>query len=335
MESVASKHRHVKCISLALDSVQVDAGTQARAGLDEGAVAEYAEAIGRGVEFPPVVVFRDGSAHFLADGFHRLAAFRQAGRESIEAEVRDGTREDARWYAIGANAAHGLRRSNADKAKAVHMALWARPGLSDRAIAEHVGVSPSTVEKYRSGLENEGLVSNLDSRTGKDGRQRPAHPVDVDPASVPLGDDESPEPEPEAEPEGVDEADGGGGDDEAEVDALPVDPYGEVLEPAVAEAFARKGELTGLMHNLSQVKSHVLKACDERDGDPDPLYAPLMPAQFKADLANAYQALKACIPHAACPHCRQIGCDVCQGLGYVNKEVYARFMAAQKHDLMA
>ena len=192
MESIASKHRHVKCTSLALDSVRVDAGTQARAGLDEGAVAEYAEAIGRGVEFPPVVVFRDGSAHFLADGFHRLAAFRQAGRESIEAEVRDGTREDARWYAIGANAAHGLRRSNADKAKAVRMALRARPNLSDRAIADHVGVSNTFVGKCRSELENGGLLSTVDSRTSKRGRRRAARKSSgkpVDPDAIPMGDE--------------------------------------------------------------------------------------------------------------------------------------------------
>ncbi len=75
----------------------------------------------------------------------------------------------------GANRSHGLRRTNADKERAVKTALQERPHFSDRAIAGHCGVSPSFVGKCRSEAENEGQLSTVDSRTGKDGRQRPAH----------------------------------------------------------------------------------------------------------------------------------------------------------------
>ena len=59
---------------LTLASVRTDGGTQARAMLCEETVAEYAAALDGGVSMPRVVVFYDGTDHWLADGFHRVAA---------------------------------------------------------------------------------------------------------------------------------------------------------------------------------------------------------------------------------------------------------------------
>ncbi|MCY4633921.1 MAG: hypothetical protein OXG04_05325 [Acidobacteria bacterium] len=47
------------------------------------------------VRFPPVVVFRDGLRYCFADGFHRLQAWRLAGRDDVEVEVCAGTRDEA------------------------------------------------------------------------------------------------------------------------------------------------------------------------------------------------------------------------------------------------
>ncbi len=67
--------------------------------------------------------------------------------------------QHARLYAYGANRAHGKPPTNADKRKAVLGMLADAPDWSDRAIAKHVGVSPSTVGSCRPSL------SNLDSET--------------------------------------------------------------------------------------------------------------------------------------------------------------------------
>ncbi len=40
--------------------------------LNDGIVAEYAEAMLDGAKFPPVIVYRDGAVHWLADGYHPM-----------------------------------------------------------------------------------------------------------------------------------------------------------------------------------------------------------------------------------------------------------------------
>ena len=51
-------------------------------------------------ELPPVTVFRlEDQTLLLADGYHRLAAAQQAGRSTVKAEIREGTRADAMRFA--------------------------------------------------------------------------------------------------------------------------------------------------------------------------------------------------------------------------------------------
>lgn len=154
--------------SIPLDSIRIDGGTQPRAEIDTATVSEYAEAMQAGVSFPPVDVFHDGKHYWLAEGFHRWHGARKAGRAEILCVVHQGTVEDARWFALGANKTHGLRRTNADKRRAVEMALAARPEMSDRAIADHCGVSFALVADARKSLQDS--CSQPAARTGRDGR---------------------------------------------------------------------------------------------------------------------------------------------------------------------
>lgn len=123
------------------------------AGIKKATVTEYAEAMKAGASFPAVVVFLDSkSVHHLADGFHRCAAAELAGVLEVPADVRQGSRKDALLFAASANASHGLRRTNADKRKAVALLLAAYPKWSDRKIAEAVGVHNETVGTVRKRL---------------------------------------------------------------------------------------------------------------------------------------------------------------------------------------
>ena len=92
--------------------------------------------------------------------------------KTIECNVMQGTLADAKWHSCGVNKAHGLRRSNADKQRAVREALAHRNGmeLSDGAIAHYVGVSSGLVGKIRK-LSAVDYGDDLPrTRTGRDGR---------------------------------------------------------------------------------------------------------------------------------------------------------------------
>jgi len=158
---------------LPVKKLRLDGDTQPRVEIDEDVVAEYAAAYKASAKMPPVVVFFDGTDHWLADGFHRRFAAIKAKSSKIRCEVRKGTREDARWYSYSANQTHGLRRSNADKAKAVKAALKHPKGVkkSDTGIAEHVGVDVKTVGKYRRELQASMEIPEIETRTVKRGDQ--------------------------------------------------------------------------------------------------------------------------------------------------------------------
>lgn len=138
--------------NLSIDSIRVDPSMQPRAQMDWIVVAEYAEAMKAGDVFPPVVVFYDGDAHWLADGFHRIRAAKDyAGLTEFPADVRQGSKRDAILFSVGANAHHGMRRSNEDKRKAVMTLLndkeWYEWG--DPEIARQCAVSDTLVYKLR------------------------------------------------------------------------------------------------------------------------------------------------------------------------------------------
>lgn len=155
-----------------LDVIRTDGGTQPRAAIEFEAVDDYTDAMANGEKFPPVVIFYDGAAYWLADGFHRVKAARQAGYREISCQLHQGTLEDAQWYSFGANKTNGLRRTNEDKRRAVKAALMhpKSQNVSDREIARHVGVHPDTVCEWRKQLLPTVGIRQSRLRTGADGR---------------------------------------------------------------------------------------------------------------------------------------------------------------------
>lgn len=145
---------------VAAASIRTDGGTQMRAGLNDAIVFDYGQTMiaadGWGT-FPPAVAYHDGATYWLADGFHRVAAFLESfpdPKKTIPVDVRAGTRRDAVLHAAGANAEHGLRRTNEDKRRAVETLLrdeeWA--AWSSREIARACNVSDVFVGHVRTAL---------------------------------------------------------------------------------------------------------------------------------------------------------------------------------------
>jgi hypothetical protein len=146
---------------LELSLISTDSALQMRDSSDpkatsthEATIAAYTEELADGDDFPAVVVFQEGDTYWLADGFLRLEAHRRAERMKIKADVRPGTRRDAILYAAGANAEHGLPRTDPDKWRAVLTLLndpeWA--AWSDREISRRCHVSPTFVGTVRASI---------------------------------------------------------------------------------------------------------------------------------------------------------------------------------------
>jgi hypothetical protein len=139
---------------LNMDRIRIDGGTQSRVQLNQDTVDEYAEAYKADASFPAVTVFFDGTDYWLADGFHRYFGAKKAGLDTIYEEVIPGTQRHAVLYSLKANATHGLKRTNADKRKAVKMLLndaeWST--WSDNKMAQAAGVSHTFVAERRKAI---------------------------------------------------------------------------------------------------------------------------------------------------------------------------------------
>lgn len=180
--------------------------------LDPAVVNDYALAMENGDEFPEITVFsEDGRSpnYILADGWYRTAAAEKllGADGNIRADIRKGGMRKAILFAAGANHPHGVRRTNADKRKAVETLLKDEEWTvwSDGVIAKHVKVSQPFVSSMRRGLEKlveeapgstqKVLSAAPAKRKGADGRMRststtraPKTPADPKPEPVKVTD---------------------------------------------------------------------------------------------------------------------------------------------------
>lgn len=158
---------------LEIAKIKATPEAQPRVSLHYPTVEEYAEALRGDAEFPPLIVFFDGTDHWLADGFHRLEAYKQCGYVEVPVDFRKGSKRDAILFSVGANARHGLPRTNEDKRRAVMVLLndpeWGKK--SDRWIAEQAAVSNKLVSVMRGETATVNR-SQLGERRGKDGKTR-------------------------------------------------------------------------------------------------------------------------------------------------------------------
>ena len=123
--------------------------------LDLDLVNEYAERMLAGIKFPSVRCRFDGKKYWLWDGYHRLAAARKANIKELDVMFEGGSLMQAEWDSYSANQSHGLRRTNQQKQEALIKALRhsLSKDLSNRQIADHVGVTKPMVAVWREKLE--------------------------------------------------------------------------------------------------------------------------------------------------------------------------------------
>jgi hypothetical protein len=136
-------------------NIRIDGGTQPRQEINYEVVKDYAELMREGVAFPPVTVFFDGAEYWLADGFHRYHATKSNANATIEAEVINGSVDDAEEYSFSANGKRGYELTQEDKKAIIRRMLLKEryAEWSQARIAKHVGVSAMFVSRVKASME--------------------------------------------------------------------------------------------------------------------------------------------------------------------------------------
>jgi hypothetical protein len=147
---------------------------QCRANVPQEVIEEYADAWKNGATFPPVQCYSIKGIFYVVDGFCRVRSAILASRQSVLCDITEGEWEDAVKEACGANASHGIRRSNADKAKAARVAIETWPKLSDRKISDLSKLSHTFVANVRKQLLDEAAFFEFEEKVQDDPKQEVA-----------------------------------------------------------------------------------------------------------------------------------------------------------------
>lgn len=278
-----------------IEDIVRDASCQSRAVGNPEVTDDYAAHLRAGGELPPVEVFLVGGVPYVTDGFHRLDAHIGVGTSFVRCVVvGTGTLAEAGWRATAANQAHGLRRTNADKRKAVRNALTNPIGAeqSSRVVAEHVGVSHELVASIRREIEARD-VSDSDTSAGK-----PNDSVKRRDSLGRMQPDTKPSPKP-ARPES-----------RVELDAEPVwTPPTPKARPLDETPTATPREDCRTWLEAADVLMAARLRCKA-----------LLPAErfsrVEAALRAEERLLRASVP-VVCPECHGAGCQGCQRRGWV------------------
>jgi hypothetical protein len=298
-------------------SICRDGGTQIRAALDESTVADYAAAVKAGAELPPVTVHFDGKVNWLSDGFHRVEAALRGGKPRIQATVVKGTQRDAILAACGANSTHGLRRSNADKRRAVETLLadkeWSE--WSDRRIAKELDVSNHLVSELRATIDDRTQQSGNSPTLSRVKDSKPGQPTAAIPPSA-------------ANPalEGDDETGGLGTEAKQVIPATPVSSIDLLGIDGIDPGWLALAE--DVVAALDAFDGHLRSAQSAVHNDPGDMLAGDMRGLRQAAHDLAARARQSVRPRSVCPYCkdpdgeagRREECNGCRGLGWLTTE---------------
>lgn len=204
-------------LKLALSDLTFDPRLQCRATMSQEVIEEYSELLrtSKPSDWPfaePMeaveVKTASGVTRYVTNGFTRGNAANAVGRRVVSVNVIKGTWEAAVRRACMANATQGQRRTNADKRRAVEIALTEMPSMAVAQIAEACKVSRAfvtTVRKTRGDAAPDKVV-------GGDGKEYPAQrgavkngsvvpPAPEAPPSPPPAPAPAPKPKPQTDEE--------------------------------------------------------------------------------------------------------------------------------------
>lgn len=299
-------------VKLQLSQIEIDPSLQCREKQDVDTIAEYSAAYKAGAKIPPMVVFNDGKKRWLADGFHRHPAAKSAGLKTIAVEERKGTKRDALLFAVSANAEHGLRRTNADKRRAVETLLsdaeWSKwPGaeIARRCAVTHTFVN--NVKREIAPKMPETVSGEIQRAPAKTAKKAPL-PKIAD-SSVKSENSES-----DNDIEGLldDEPAGGQTDDP--------------MRSAEVETLHAAHDAHNPTREIANRIKEIIRDWEAIGQDAHPF---ISAQSIVAHLKSAADEIRLGQPHASCPYCKGAKCraregwvTACKGTGWVPKAVY-------------
>lgn len=148
-----------------------------RTGLNQPMIVTWSEQIKEeGYVFPPIQVVYDieieTDTYYLWDGNHRIEANIMAGRKTIPAFVRDGTREDAEWFALTESNlqqrdSSSIPLRNEDKVKYARESLL-HPKTEDFKLSELPKVLTLSLRTINRAKKDLGIAGKLTSAERKE-----------------------------------------------------------------------------------------------------------------------------------------------------------------------
>lgn len=305
-------------------------GMQVRASMSEDVVSEYMEALQDGVEFPPLSCVFDGTTYWLVDGFHRLEAYRRAGKHEVPISITNGSHGDALKLALGANISHGLRRTNEDKRKAVKVAyencveLGLGENPSARLIAELCGVSNTFVSQVSTVYT---CAQQYAPKTGRDGKSYPPPRPPKTESQVAKVEMSTPPPRPPKKD-----------DNQAKNDVLEskttpkpskirvLDALNNIIPDNLLPVWETREQVSETAFKLSQARLAIKEAQDDKN----PAWSGLNFSSTLMHLDNALIQVKGAVPHCVCPYCHGLGCHACACVGMMTKFQYSNVPSEMK-----
>ena len=288
---------HPMIKTIFLEDVDVDHSPMVRADLRPEVIEEYSAIYKKDKKKMPVIdLFMEAGNKklLIGDGMHRLQAMRSLNFKACQANVHAGVYEDALKYALLANERHGIRRSQADKRRAVEEAIKQWPKVSNVQIATLASVDDHTVKAVRDWLEQQGKVAPEPIRTSKDGAERPAS---ISKTSESRGSDTPRKLEAKCK-------------------------TGAVLTVQALKYWNRSGEIKELLDELTAFERKLKRAQSMEDL----MYGEINISAALADIDKIYTNLQTGLPYAVCTQCQgqpktqpKGECRLCKGRAVISK----------------
>lgn len=163
---------------IAIDQIDLTDEDRLRVNDHSDTIEDYEETYRHGMvdgvlhenPFPPCAGFTNEEGKFVPTaGRHRIIAGRNVGVKVFPCIVYPD-KKSAIWHGIGDNRKNGLRNSRPDEKKMIEIALTTC-GETNRAIAEHIGCSPSKVDQIARQLRKNTQLTETETKTGRNGKQ--------------------------------------------------------------------------------------------------------------------------------------------------------------------